>query len=116
MRSSRSERLRKDFASVYTPRNDAFSFLTNFFPAQGEPAGLFVPRPAIRFSLPHEGPPATIYGISAAYQGGPFSSGDVAARSALHESRAMQWPRQVRRDECETRSKPAVSIRQSNAA
>lgn len=89
MRSSRSERLRKDFASVYTPRNDAFSFLTNFFPAQGEPAGLFVPRPAIRFSLPHEGPRATIYGISAAYQGGPFSSGDVAARSARKSGDAM---------------------------
>lgn len=26
------------------------------------------------------------------------------SQRALHESRAMQWPRQVRRDECETRS------------
>lgn len=44
----------------------------------------------------------------------PFHPG--MSQRGLHESRAMQWPRQVRRDECETRSKPAVSIRQSNAA
>lgn len=73
IKMARSQRLRKDFASVYTPQNDAFSFLTNFFPVQGnQPVYSSL---AIRFSLLHEGPRATIYGISAAYQGGPFIRG-----------------------------------------
>lgn len=91
-----SQRLRQDFASVYAAQNDVFSFLTNFFPAQGNPP-TFVPRPAIRFSL-HEGPRTTIYGISAAYQGGPFSAGcrnEVAARKSGDAMVASSAP-----DEC----------------
>ena len=57
-----SQRLGKDLASVYAAQNDAFSFLTNFFPEQGSSLP-FVPHPAIRFSL-HESPRTTIYGIS----------------------------------------------------
>ncbi|KAK9306204.1 hypothetical protein QLX08_003089 [Tetragonisca angustula] len=90
-----SQRLGKDLASVYAAQNDAFSFLTNFFPEQGSSLP-FVPYPAIRFSL-HESPRTTIYGISAAYQGGPFSAecrGEAAARKS-----AMQWPHQVHPDE-----------------
>lgn len=91
-----SQRLRQDFASVYAAQNDVFSFLTNFFPVQGNPPA-FVPLPAIRFSL-HEGPRTTIYGISAAYQGGPFSAGcrsEVAARKSGDAMVASSAP-----DEC----------------
>lgn len=88
IKMARSQRLRKDFASVYTPQNDAFSFLTNFFPVQGnqpvysslaqQSVFPFCTRALVR--------PFTGY-LPRIKEG--LSSGDVAASSARKSGDAM---------------------------